>query len=60
MAGLERGMKPDLNSLFFVALWAWMRAHPTCHFDDFNQAISRIIDQMGPMIAERAAQETAS
>ncbi len=37
-------MNPD--SLFFVALWAWMRAHPDCDFDEFNRAISRIIDRL--------------
>lgn len=39
-------MNPNLDSLFFVALWAWMRAHPDCDFDEFNGAISRIIDRL--------------
>lgn len=39
-------MNPNLDSLFFVALWAWMRAHPDCDFDEFNGAIRRIIDRL--------------
>ena len=32
--------------LFFLALWAWMRAHPTCDFEEFTQAIDRILAQV--------------
>ena len=39
-------MNPDSNILFFVALWAWMRAHSDCDFDEFNRATIRIIDQI--------------
>lgn len=49
-------MNPNLDSLFFVALWAWMRAHPNCQFDEFNQAISRIIDRMARTGAHHEAQ----
>lgn len=35
-------MNPE--SLFFVALWSWMRAHPDCDFDEFDRAIHRIIE----------------
>ena len=47
-------MNPD--SLFFVALWAWMRAHPDCEFDEFNAAISRIIDRIAQARAQQEAQ----
>lgn len=29
-------------SLFLVALWAWMRAHPDANFDEFSAAAARI------------------
>ena len=30
-----------LNTLFFTALWAWLRAHPKATFEDFQIAIDR-------------------
>lgn len=44
-------MNPCIDSLFFIALWAWMRAHPTCTFDEFNAAISRIIERLAAACA---------
>lgn len=49
-------MNPNLDSLFFVALWAWMRAHPDCTYDEFNRAISRILDRMAQARAQHQAQ----
>lgn len=44
---------PDI--LFFVALWAWMRAHPDCDFDEFTRAISRILDRLAKAGAQSKA-----
>lgn len=34
-------MKFRANALFFVALWAFMRAHPTATFARFQRAVAR-------------------
>lgn len=47
------------DTLFFVALWSWMRAHPGCEFDEFDDAINRILDRLAKSRA-RAQQEALS
>jgi len=44
------------DPLFFVALWAWMRANPGCEFDEFDDAITRILERLA-MARARAQQE---
>lgn len=48
-------MNPQLDSLFFISLWAWMRAHPDCEFDEFSRAISRIIARLAQARAQQEA-----
>ena len=44
------------DPLFFVALWAWMRANPGGEFDEFDDAITRILERLA-MARARAQQE---
>lgn len=46
----------DGTNLFFIVLWAWMRANPHAEFDEFCRAMNRTLD----LFAKRAASQGES
>ena len=50
-------MNSNADTLFFVALWAWMRAHHDGDFDSFSAAMGRILDRIAK--ARASAQQEA-
>jgi hypothetical protein len=43
----------DGTNLFFIALWAWMKANPHAKFDEFCHAMHRALGLLAKQAASR-------